>query len=70
MAEGKLSERELEKIREVIRGTGALDAAKEKSVEHARRAKELIQRTSMRRESKEFFGSFIDYIAQSLDWYK
>jgi len=47
-----------------------LEAAKRKSMEHAKRAKVLIGRTKMDKESKEFFDAFIDYIVQSLDWYK
>ena len=57
-------------MREVIRKTGALDAAKEESLKHAKKAKELIEQTRMGEESREFFNSFIDYVTQSLDWYK
>ena len=70
LGKGRISPGDLEKMRAVIRKTGALKAAKGKSIEHAKRAKMLISRTKMGRESKEFFGAFIDYIAQSLDWYK
>lgn len=67
---GRLTSEDLETMREITRRTGALRAAKAKSVEHAERAKELIGRTRMDGESKEFFGALIDYIAQSLDWYR
>jgi geranylgeranyl pyrophosphate synthase len=70
IGKGKLTSEALEKAREVVRKTGALNAAKARSAEHARMAKELIGGTQMREESKEFFSAFIDYIAQSLDWYK
>lgn len=67
---GRITPNDLETMREVIRKTGALDAAKEESSKHAKKAKELIEQTRMGEESKEFFNSFIDYITQSLDWYK
>ena len=65
-----LTREELEAARRVIRETGALDAAKDESRRHAEAAKELIAKTSMGDETKEFFSSFISYIGQSLDWYK
>jgi len=70
LGKGEITSEDLETMRAVIRGTGALEAAKEKSVGHAKRAKMLIGRTKMSGESKEFFNAFIDYIVQSLDWYK
>ena len=70
LGKGEISPEDLEKMRGVIRGTGALEAAKGKSIEHAERAKMLIDRTKMSGESKEFFNAFIDYIVQSLDWYR
>lgn len=70
VGKGRLTSEDLETVRGIIRRTGALKAAKAKSVEHAERAKELIGRTRMDEESKDFFSAFIDYIAQSPDWYK
>ncbi len=70
LGRGKITSNDLETMREVIRKTGALDAAKEESLKHAKKAKELIKQTRVGEESKEFFNSFIDYITQSLDWYK
>jgi len=46
-----------------------LEAAKSRSREHADSAKKLISETSMSREPKEFFISFIDYVKESLNWY-
>jgi len=70
LGKGEISWEDLETVRAIVRKTGALEAAKEKSVGHAKQAKMLIARTKMGKESKEFFGAFIDYIVQSLDWYK
>ncbi|MDI6820027.1 MAG: polyprenyl synthetase family protein [Candidatus Hodarchaeaceae archaeon] len=70
IGKGRLTSEDLETVREILRRTGALRAAKAKSVEHAEEAKELIGRTRMDGGSKEFFSAFTDYIARSLDWYK
>jgi len=61
---------EMERVRQIIRDCGALERAKEKSREHAERAVELIKRTAMEEEVKDFFTSFIAYVAESLEWYK
>lgn len=61
---------EVERIREIIRTSGALDKAKEKSKEHAERAVELISQTGLDDATKDFFSSFIGYVAGSLDWYR
>ncbi len=61
---------EIESIRQVIRKTEALKSAKEESKRYAEFAKNLISKTSMSDEIKDFFSSFINYIEESLDWYK
>jgi len=66
----KIRPRELETLREVIRGSGALEAAKEGSRRHAEAARKLIDRTAMSGEAKGFFASLITYIEESLDWYR
>lgn len=66
----KLRQEEVVRAREIINNCGALTKAKEKSKEHAKKAKKLIQKTSMSSGSKEFFYGFINYIAESLEWYK
>lgn len=66
----ELTLEEIDNARTIIKSCGALNKAKEKSKEHAKKAKKLIQKTSMSSESKEFFYGFIDYIAESLEWYK
>jgi len=65
-----ISPRDLELIRGIVRESGALEAAKEKSKEHAEKAKALIAQTSLSDETKRFFSSLITYIQESLDWYK
>ncbi|PVX26748.1 MAG: hypothetical protein CW716_05435 [Candidatus Bathyarchaeum sp.] len=65
-----LSFGEVDLIREVLRESGGLDAAKQASREHAEQAKAFIAQTSLSEDIKEFFSSFISYIEDSLDWYK
>lgn len=60
----------LDRIRKVISDCGALEAAKKRSREHADSAKKLISETNMNPEVKGFFISFINYIKESLNWYK
>jgi len=66
----RISPANLESVRIIVRESGALKAAKEKSKEHAEKAKALIGRTSLSDETKSFFYSLIAYIEESLDWYK
>lgn len=54
----------------MIRDCGALEEAKKISRDHAIKAARLISDTSMNEEAKDFFISFISYVAESLDWYK
>jgi geranylgeranyl pyrophosphate synthase len=65
-----LSQKDIDVIRALIEESGALDAAKKISREHAEKAKVLIYKTSLSDNAKEFFNSFISYMEQSLDWYK
>lgn len=57
-------------VRKIISDCGALEAAKNHSKKHADSAKRLISETNMSEEAKKFFISFIDYVKESLDWYK
>ncbi len=61
---------DLTEIRKVISECGALWEAKSRSREHADSARKLISETNMGDAVKEFFVSFIDYVKESLDWYK
>jgi geranylgeranyl diphosphate synthase type I len=65
-----ISQEEMKRVREIIRNCGALERAKEKSRDHAERAVELIKKTSMEQDVKDFFTSFIGYVADSLEWYR
>ena len=70
MSKERTSSDDLELVRAVVRESGALEAVKEKSKEHAEKAKALIVKTSLSDETKKFFASMITYIEESLDWYK
>lgn len=61
---------EVETVRNLVRRTGGLDDAKRDSKKHAEEARSLMAATSMSGEVKEFFESLINYIENSLDWYK
>ncbi len=65
-----LSFGEIDLIRDVLRESGGLDAAKQESREHAEQAKAILNKTSLTEDIKEFFSSFIGYIEDSLNWYK
>lgn len=65
-----LSFGEKDLARELLRESGGLDAAKNASKNHAKKARLFITQTSLVAEVKEFFNSFILYIEESLEWYK
>jgi geranylgeranyl pyrophosphate synthase len=65
-----LSFGEKELARQIVRESGALDQAKQASKNHAEQAKGDLNKTGLADEVKKFFSSFINYIEQSLDWYK
>jgi geranylgeranyl pyrophosphate synthase len=69
-AGSELTEAKVRVIQEIIRSSGALDAAKSISREHSQEAEKAITRTGMNAEAKEFFVSFIRYVDESLDWYR
>jgi geranylgeranyl pyrophosphate synthase len=68
--EDELNASKIREIQEIVRSSGALDAAKSTSREHAKEAERLIAMTSMNEEAKDFFISFIKYVDESLDWYR
>jgi geranylgeranyl pyrophosphate synthase len=65
-----LSYCEKELARNLLRESGGLDAAKQVSKNHAKKARKLLNQTNLSNEVKEFFNNFILYIEESLDWYK
>ena len=71
MQEGRgLEGSEIKYVQSLIRDCGALDKAKSISREHAGQAEEMISRTGMNQDAKDFFISFIRFVDESLDWYK
>ena len=65
-----LSYGEKELARSLLRESGGLDAAKQVSKSHAKKARRLLTQTNLSKDVKEFFNNFILYIEESLDWYK
>jgi geranylgeranyl pyrophosphate synthase len=66
----RLSLEDLELVRTLVRESGALEAVRETSKRHAEKVQKLIARTSLSKEVKDFFSSFVDYVRKSLDWYR
>lgn len=66
----KITDDDIRDIQDLIRDCGALEEAKSISRNHAMEAARLIPETDMNEEAKDFFVSFIKYVAESLDWYK
>jgi geranylgeranyl pyrophosphate synthase len=62
--------KDLTVARKIVSDCGALEAATDRSREHAESAKRLLAQTTMNSETKNFFTSFIGYVESSLDWYK
>jgi geranylgeranyl pyrophosphate synthase len=65
-----LNEGDIELVRQLLRESGGLDAAKKISKKHAEEARALLTQTRLSEDVKEFFKSFILYIEESLEWYK
>ena len=57
-------------IREVVKKTGGLEAAKKISRKYTETARMLVSQTGLNDDVKEFFNSLIAYIEESLDWYR
>ena len=66
----KITDGDIKDIQDLIRDCGALEEAKSISRNHAMEAARLIPETDMNEEAKDFFVSFISYVAESLEWYK
>jgi geranylgeranyl pyrophosphate synthase len=65
-----LSYGEKDLARKLLKETGGLDKAKQISKKYAIQARNLILKTKLSENVKEFFSSFIQYIEESLEWYK
>lgn len=66
----RLTAKEIERIKELIKKSGALEKAKKESRQYAVKAKNSIAETKMTVKVKEDFSQLIDYVSESLDWYK
>lgn len=66
----EVAELDISRIRKLIRDCGALDEAKSISRQHGKEAKELILRTEMNQDAKGSLIALIDYVEESLDWYR
>jgi geranylgeranyl pyrophosphate synthase len=64
-----LSLKDVSSIREIVKETGALNAAKNKLKAHAEKAKAIIQEADLNQEAKKAFKYIINYISESLEWY-
>jgi geranylgeranyl pyrophosphate synthase len=67
---GEITQEEMERVREIVKKCGALEKAKDMSRDHAAKAMDLMGQTKMEQEVKDFYISFIGYVAESLEWYK
>ena len=70
LRKGTLTEEEIERVKELTIESGALEEAKSDSRSHAEAAKKALAETSMNDEAKENFSKLIDYVSESLDWYR
>lgn len=65
-----LSYGEKDLARQLLKETGGLDKAKQISKKYAIQSRTLILQTNLSDDIKQFFNSFIQYIEESLEWYK
>jgi geranylgeranyl diphosphate synthase type I len=61
---------DLDAVKDILKETGALDRAGELIEERRNAALELLGSTGMDRESKDRFDSLMDYMGDSLKWYR
>tara|TARA_B100000315_G_C14592399_1_gene596663 strand:+ start:4558 stop:5580 length:1023 start_codon:yes stop_codon:yes gene_type:complete len=61
---------EIQWIKTKIEESGALNKAKETSLRYGKLAMQYLNTTSMNKKSKKRFSRLIDYVSESLDWYK
>lgn len=65
-----LTVKEIERIKNLIKKCNAPEKAKSESKRYAEAAKKTIAKTAMFEKSKKDFSELIDYVSESLDWYK
>lgn len=66
----KLSKKEVETVRSLIKDSGALDEAKEHARNHVKEAGNLIAKTGLNNEAKQLYIQLLDYIEESIEWYR
>ena len=65
-----LTQERLLSAQDLIRSCGALNEAKQRSRGHISSALELIGSSSMNPDFKNAFKEYLEYVSESLDWYK
>jgi len=66
----RLNKREVETVRSLIKDAGALDKAKEHARKHVKEAENLIAKTELDNKAKQLYNQLLNYIEESLEWYK
>ena len=66
----RLNKREVETVRSLIKDTGALEKAKEHARKHVKEAENLIAKTKLNNEAKQLYIQLLNYIEESMEWYK
>jgi geranylgeranyl pyrophosphate synthase len=59
----------LHRARFLIKKSGGLEEAKRISADYTNRAKEIMKRCELGKESKDFFLKLADFILSSMEWY-
>jgi geranylgeranyl pyrophosphate synthase len=60
----------VEIVRSLIKETGALDKAKEHVRKHIKEAENLIAKTELNNEAKQLYTQLLNYIEESIEWYR
>jgi geranylgeranyl pyrophosphate synthase len=66
----RLGKEEIEAVRGIVRGCGALERAEETLRGEARKGLALLEETSMLPKSRERLRGLVEFVTGSLDWYK
>jgi geranylgeranyl diphosphate synthase type I len=70
LAKKKLDKNQIEHVKKIIKNCGALERTRERTIEHATKAIETLNKTKMNKNAKQFFISLLNFVSQSLDWYR
>ena len=65
-----ISGTELEKVRQIIKECGAADRALERVNQHVGIGLTKVEETSMNREAIEMLGGMVEFVRDSLEWYR